>query len=172
MKFLLFFTNYVQRFCGRALKKWIIAVMLVLLLLLGESLNSQNFTPDPYFQEQPIIERTAVVSRVIDGDTIELEGGEKVRLVGVDAPELRSSDPVERELAEKAKEFVDNLCPEGSEIGLNVDDLEPRDRYGRTLALVYVSIDNSWITLNVELLRFGFAEILYLPPSEFNPYRW
>ncbi|MEM4187982.1 MAG: thermonuclease family protein [Candidatus Hadarchaeum sp.] len=154
------------------LRKWIITAALILLLLVLSSLNSQTFSHNQDFQEQPIIERTAVVSRVIDGDTIELEGGEKVRLVGVDAPELRSSDPAERELAERAKEFVGNLCPEGAEIGLNVDDLEPRDRYGRTLALVYVCIDDNWITLNVELLRYGFAEILYLPPSEFNPYRW
>lgn len=93
-----------------------------------------------------------------------------MRLVGVDAPELRSIDPVERELAEKAKEFVDKLCPPGSEIGLNVDDLEPRDRYGRVLALVYIKDGDIWVNLNVELLRSGLAEILYMPPSEFNPY--
>lgn len=146
--------------------------MFVLFLLLAEALHSQSVDRGQDFREQPIIERTAVVFRVIDGDTIELEGGEKVRLVGIDAPELRSSDPVERERAEGAKEFIDNLCPAGTEIGLNVDDLEPRDRYGRTLALVYVRVENLWTNLNAELLRFGLAEILYLPPSEFNPYKW
>lgn len=141
-------------------------------MLFAETFNNQNVNPGQDFQEQPVIERTAVVSRVIDGDTIELEGGEKVRLVGVNTPELRSSDPVARALAERAKEFVANLCPAGAEVGLNVDGLEPKDRYGRTLALVYVKVDNIWINLNAELIRSGLAEILYLPPSEFNPYKW
>ncbi|MBC7219435.1 MAG: thermonuclease family protein [Hadesarchaea archaeon] len=152
------------------MKRWILILIISLFLLATEIFIGQNFSHSQDFQGQPVIERVAVVSRVIDGDTIEIEGGEKVRLVGVDAPELRSIDPVERELAEKAKEFVDKLCPPGSEIGLNVDDLEPRDRYGRVLALVYIKDGDIWVNLNVELLRSGLAEILYMPPSEFNPY--
>ena len=109
---------------------------------------------------------------VVDGDTIRLEGDEKVRLVSVDTPELNSGDQDERLRAERAKEFVENLCPPGAEVGLDVDDLEPTDHYGRTLALVYVEVDNVWININEELLRLGFAEILYIPPSEFNPYKW
>lgn len=128
--------------------------------------------PSQQLRDLPIIERTAIVCYVVDGDTISLEGGEKVRLVGIDTPELRSSDPSERMWAERAWEFVENLCPPGSVIGLNVDDLEPSDRYGRMLALVYVDFDNVWMNLNAELLRLGLAEILYLPPSEFNPYKW
>lgn len=112
------------------------------------------------------------MSYVVDGDTIQLEGDERVRLVGVDTPELRSSDADERLRAEKAKEFVENFCPSGMEIGLNVDDLEPKDRYSRTLAVVYVKIDNAWTNLNAQLLQLGLAEILYMPPSEFNPYEW
>jgi len=41
---------------------------------------------------------------------------------------------------------------------------------GRTLAIVYVNVDGSWVSLNMELLRKGYAEVLYIPPSEFNPY--
>jgi len=123
-------------------------------------------------QNKLLFERTAIVSYVVDGDTIHLEGDESVRLVGIDTPELRSSDVGERLRAEEAKEFVENLCPSGMEIGLNVDDLEPKDRYSRTLAVVYVKIDNFWTNLNALLLQLGFAKILYVPPSEFNPYEW
>ncbi len=123
-------------------------------------------------QNAPVVERTAVVDYVVDGDTIRLEGDEKIRLVCVNTPELHSSDPAEVARAELAKEFVENLCPPGSEVGLNVDDLEPSDHYGRTLAVVYVSLDNLWVSVNAELLRLGFAEILFMPPSEFNPYEW
>ncbi len=121
---------------------------------------------------QPHIERTATVGYVVDGDTIHLEGGEKVRLVGVNAPELHSSNPDERRRADEAKKFVENFCPVGKIIGLDVDDLEREDAYGRTLAVVYVKIDGSWVNLNATLIRNGHAEILFIPPSEFNPYEW
>jgi len=126
----------------------------------------------PQQQNQPHIERTAIVSYVVDGDTIHLEGDEKVRLVGVDTPELHSTNSDERRRAYEAKGFVENLCPAGTTIGLDVDDLEREDKYGRTLAIVYVNIDGSWVSLNTELLRRGYAEVLYIPPSEFNPYNW
>jgi endonuclease YncB( thermonuclease family) len=154
------------------LKKLIPPVLLALTLTIAAVSVCLNPGQSPRTPDQPLIERTAVVSCVIDGDTIKLEGGEKVRLVGINAPELHSSDPVERMRAERAREFVDNFCPPGSEVGLNVDDLEPRDRYGRTLALVYVRVDGLWMNLNAELLRRGLAEVLFLPPSEFNPYQW
>jgi len=126
----------------------------------------------PQQRDQPRIERTATVSYVVDGDTIDLEGDEKVRLVCVDTPELHSDNPDEVRRAYEAKGFVENLCPAGTTIGLDVDDLEREDKYGRTLAIVYVNIDGSWVNLNVELLRRGYAEVLYIPPSEFNPYNW
>ena len=128
--------------------------------------------PSRDYGSQPHVERTATVDYVVDGDTIHLVGEEKVRLVGVNTPELHSSDAAEKQRAELAKEFVENLCPSGAEVGLDVDDLKTKDRYGRTLAIVFVRIDNVWTNLNVTLLRERFAEILYIPPSEFNPYKW
>ena len=109
------------------------------------------------------------MDRVVDGDTIYLESGEKVRMVGVNTPEIH---PTAEPGGLEAKEFTENVCQPGTEIGLNVDDLEPKDKYGRTLAIVYVRIDEDWVNLNAELLRRGLAEVLYIPPSEFNPYAW
>ena len=51
---------------------------------------------------------------------------------------------------------------------LDVDDEKQKDKYGRTLAVVYVAGMN----LNQQLLKKGYAEIMYIPPSEFNPYAW
>jgi endonuclease YncB( thermonuclease family) len=103
----------------------------------------------------PHIERIEIVSYVIDGDTIALRNGERVRLVGIDTPELW---PQEEPGGREAKEYVESLCPPGTQVGLDVDDSTPRDRYGRTLAIVYVKIDESWVNLNEELLRKGYAE--------------
>ena len=116
----------------------------------------------------PRLERRGIVARVIDGDTL-VVSGKHVRLVGINTPELR---PTPEPGALEAKQFVENLCPPGEEVGLDIDALEPKDGYGRTLAVVYVNVDNSWINLNAELLRRGYAEVLYIPPSEFNPYDW
>ncbi len=126
-------------------------------------------------QEQPLenkihIERTAIVEHVVDGDTIVLEGGEKIRFVGINTPETWTDPPEEGGL--EAKEFLQNACPAGTEVGLNVDDLEPKDHYGRTLAVVYLGEGGSWKNMNAEILQRGLAEILFIPPSEFNPYEW
>lgn len=153
-------------------RRQLIVVLCIIVVAFGVACTWSIFTspntsiPD---SSQPYIERTATVSYVIDGDTITLQGGEKVRLVGIDTPEVL---PHEEPGGREAKEFIETLCPPGTQIGLNVDDLDPTDRYGRTLAVVYVKIDGSWTNLNAELLRKGHAEILFIPPSEFNPYKW
>jgi micrococcal nuclease len=90
-------------------------------------------------------------------------------LVGINTPEI---GPNEEPGGVEAKEFVEDLCPPGTEIGLDVDDLELKDHYGRTLAVVYVRVDDIWVNLNAELLRGGYAEVMFIPPSEFNPYEW
>jgi micrococcal nuclease len=125
--------------------------------------------PTQQLQGLPHIERTEIVDRVIDGDTIVLQGGEKVRLDGINTPEI---GPNEGPGGVEAKEFVENLCPPGTEVGLDVDDLELKDHYGRTPAIVYVEVDGAWVNLNAELLRVGYAEVMFIPPSEFNPYEW
>jgi len=128
-----------------------------------------TLSPTQQLQGQPHIERTEIVDRVIDGDTIVLQGGEEVRFCGINTPEI---GPNEELGGVEAKEFVEGICPSGTEIGLDVDDLEPKDYYDRTLAVVYVWVDGAWVNLNAELLRGGYAEVMFIPPSEFNPYEW
>lgn len=142
-----------------------VVAVICIALVLGLANLPSSIQP----QDQLRIERTAIVERVVDGDTIQLEGGEKIRLVGVNTPEIGpNAEPGGME----AKEFMENLCPLGTEIGLDVDDLDTEDRYGRTLAVVYIDVDGSWVNVNAELLRRGYAEIMFIPPSEFNPYQW
>lgn len=142
-----------------------IAVSVCAALIVGYSTSS----PAQQLQGQPHIERIATVDYVVDGDTINLQGGEKVRLVGIDTPEVH---PQEGPGGREAKEFIENLCPPGTEVGLDVDDLDSTDHYGRTIAVVYVKVNGSWVNLNAELLRGGHAEVMFIPPSEFNPYEW
>lgn len=99
--------------------------------------------------------------KVVDGDTIYVEGVGKVRFVGVNTPEKGA------EGYKVSKNFVSKLC-NGKEVGLDIDDSKSHDKYNRTLAVVIVDGKN----LNEILLKEGLAEIMYIPPSEFSPYSW
>ncbi len=107
------------------------------------------------------VEERSVCTKVVDGDTIYLDNGEKVRFVGVNTPERG----VEGYIA--SKNFVQKLCL-NKEVGLDIDDSKHHDKYGRTLAVVIVDGKN----VNEMLLKEGLAEIMYMPPSEFYPYNW
>jgi hypothetical protein len=88
------------------------------------------------------------VRRVIDGDTLELDNGEDVRLIGVDTPETKHpKKPVER-FGKEAAAFTKRLV-EGQEIRLEYDQ-QRHDKYGRTLAYVYLP-DGTF--LNAEIIR-------------------
>ena len=105
------------------------------------------------------------VKNVVDGDTVDVSfniyGIQRVRLVGIDAPEIGE------EGYEEAKEFVNTTCW-GEEVKLDVDDMKQYDSYYRILAVVYVNDTN----LNEKLVREGYAEVMYIPPSEFDSREW
>lgn len=106
-------------------------------------------------------EKTGVCTKVVDGDTIYVEGVGKIRLVGVNTPEKGVTGGA------TSTAFVKKLCL-NKEVSLDVDDSKNHDKYGRTLAVVIVDGKN----LNEILLKEGLAEIMFIPPSEFNPHSW
>jgi len=104
------------------------------------------------------------VSRAIDGDTIELSNGEKVRYIGIDTPELRERHGTEwayspQPYAELAKEFNQGLV--GARRARLEFDVQKRDKYNRLLAYVYVD-DNM---VNLEIVKQGYAMIYTYPPN-------
>ena len=108
--------------------------------------------------------RGVYVSRAIDGDTIELSNGERVRYIGIDTPELREKDGARwayspQPYAELAKDFNRELV-EGKLVRLEFD-VQKRDRYNRLLAYVY--IDDKMV--NLEMVRQGYAMIYTYPPD-------
>jgi len=101
----------------------------------------------------------AKVVRVIDGDTIEIEGDEKVRYIGMDTPELHHPNKPVQYFAEEAFKYNRDLV-EGKEVYL-VFDVQRRDRYKRLLA--YVFSDD--ILINAKLVKDGYARVATYPPN-------
>jgi micrococcal nuclease len=92
------------------------------------------------------------VKRAIDGDTLLLINGEKVRLIGVDTPETKHPQkPVER-FGKEAYLFARKMV-EGKEVRLEFD-WQKRDKYGRLLAYVYL-LDGTF--LNAEIIKQGYG---------------
>lgn len=92
------------------------------------------------------------VVRVIDGDTFELKDGRRVRLLGVDAPEIGFCG------ANEAKKLLEDLVL-GKKVKLKEGDY--RD-YGRIMALVYAKNK----LLNEPILNQDLARVIYAPNSE------
>jgi micrococcal nuclease len=96
---------------------------------------------------------TAIVKRVIDGDTIELEDGRKVRLLGIDAPEKG------KRCYEEAKERLRQLV-EGKKVILE-KDMKDEDVFGRLLR--YVFVNDTFV--NLELVKEGYAYAYIIDPN-------
>ena len=99
-----------------------------------------------------------MVERVVDGDTVELAGRGKARLIGVDTPEVHG----EREcFGGEASAFTKREV-EGRRVRFTVGR-EARDRYGRLLVYVWKADGQS---LNAQLVAGGYARTLTIPPND------
>ncbi len=128
----------------------------------------------PSFQRQkPPVSGIFRVERVVDGDTFKLVGGERVRLLGIDTPELHESKKLFRDaersgldvevikaMGKRAYDFVRPLI-EGKNVRLEFD-IEKRDKYGRLLAYVYLE-DGTFV--NKLIIGSGYASPLTIPPN-------
>jgi micrococcal nuclease len=102
---------------------------------------------------------TARVTKHTDGDTLWLSEIGKVRLIGVDTPEVYGHVEC---FGRQASDFVARLLPIGSAVSFRLG-VDPRDRYGRALAYVYLRDGRM---LNMLLVRRGYAQPLTIPPND------
>lgn len=93
------------------------------------------------------------VDKVIDGDTFTLTNGQKVRLIGINAPE--KGQP----MADEAKTKLESLIA-GKSVDLQ-SDVDPSDQYGRLLSYVYVG--DTFV--NAELVKSGLSVVETIPPN-------
>ena len=100
-------------------------------------------------------EPPCVVGRISDGDSFHCADQRRVRLIGIDTPELGQGEP-----GRQAQEALRRLLPKGTTIRLE-RDVSPRDQYRRELAYVWVGPR----LVNESMVREGWALLYTVPPN-------
>ena len=127
-------------------------------------LSKENPIIESYSLSERIISRTASIlgersvaevkiTKIFDGDTVETETGEKIRYLGINAPE--KGEP----FFEEATKFNESLVLRKNVV-LELD-AEKNDRYRRTIAYVFVSDK----LVNLEMVKSGWAVLQTIPPN-------
>ncbi|MDZ7726049.1 MAG: thermonuclease family protein [Candidatus Campbellbacteria bacterium] len=148
------------------MKRIAIGTLLVFgLLLLSGFLNlRQEETPNIAVDNSEVGGETAVVTSIIDGDTIRVtaSGGDKetVRLIGVDTPEIYWEEMISDCYGFEAREFLVEVLKDKT-VRLVGDESQPTyDKYDRLLSYVYLLDGKDHEMINLVLLRGGYAREL------------
>lgn len=144
-----------------------VAILVAAIIFLGiRSLPFKQNAPSAHSEY-------ASVARVVDGDTLKLSDARRVRLIGVDTPEVHYSEKLLRDakrtnkdvrtiqaMGKRASQFTKQLC-EGKRVRLE-SDVTKFDKYKRTLAYVYLE-DGTFV--NAEIIKEGYAQVMTIPPN-------
>ncbi len=161
----------------KRLLPFFLAALLLILLVEGwleptrgqPEVGSPPASPEPVGTEASPAREPRSVVRVIDGDTLLLDGRERVRLIGVDTPESVRPDRPQERFGAEASAFTQRMA-ERKQIWLEYDpQVGRKDDYGRTLAYVYLA---DGTLLNREIIRQGFGyAYMHFPFSRKKEFR-
>jgi micrococcal nuclease len=132
----------------------------------SSSVSSESSTPTEPGSAFPAYilgehQQLRTIERVVDGDTIIVDGGERVRLIGIDAPEsVHPSRPVEC-FGPEASDALKIMAPLGAKVVLTFD-AERTDVYGRTLAYLSTPISED---VGLDMLMAGFVTTMWVSPN-------
>ena len=137
-------------------------LLLVLVGCTGGPASQPGNSPEP---AAAVLGAAATVTEVVDGDTVVVKVAdrtERVRLIGIDTPEVVGGYLPAECYGQEASEFTKSLLPIGTQVHLTRDE-EARDRYERLLAYVHRSGDGMFV--NLEIAAHGYAEALVIEPN-------
>ena len=103
------------------------------------------------------------VSKVVDGDTIDVDidlgfdisFSSRVRLAGIDTPESRTADKMEKALGLEAKAYLKNQIESAKTVVIKTEKMDSSEKYGRILGWVF--LDGSNISINEQMISEGYA---------------
>jgi len=155
-----------------------LVIVFIILIYSHTALAGGSFYPDAKVKINGLLVKTydynkILVTKVVDGDTLHLENGDRVRLIGIDTPESKVNVKLRRDSKRTGKDY-ETIAAMGKKAakftaGLANDkyvklefDVQKRDRYNRLLAYVYLPNGKM---LNAEIIRAGYAQVMTVPPN-------
>jgi micrococcal nuclease len=103
------------------------------------------------------------VNKIVDGDTIDVDidlgfdisFSSRVRLAGIDTPESRTSDKMEKALGLESKAYLKHAIDSAKSVVIKTEKLDSSEKYGRILGWVF--LDGSDKSINQEMIDKGYA---------------
>ena len=144
------------------MKKWVIPLILILASIVFMVVSFYT-SPLECSDEEGKCYSTRV-SKIIDGDTIKTMEGDSIRFALISAPELDEKG------GQKSKEYLESICPAGSAITIDEDDMQLEGSYERMIAKVCCR----GLNLNGEMIinEHAIVDIRYCDSSEFAQESW
>lgn len=144
---------------------YLLAVPLFLLSLTVPSFATCNLIGNNYLSPAEMAKSEKVrLKKIYDGDTLLLTDGRKVRLIGINTPELARKGKPSQPYAKKAKQKLKSLLSSSSILYL-VYDKDKKDKYKRTLAYVY---NADGLDIQAQMLLSGFAISIVVAANDKN----
>jgi len=103
------------------------------------------------------------VTKIVDGDTIDVDidlgfdisFSSRVRLAGIDTPESRTTDKMEKFLGLEAKAYLKHEIESAKSVVIKTEKMDSSEKYGRILGWVF--LDGSIVSLNEKMIKDGYA---------------
>jgi len=103
------------------------------------------------------------VTKVVDGDTIDVDidlgfdisFSSRVRLAGIDTPESRTTDKMEKSLGLEAKAYLKHEIEAAKSVVIKTEKMDSSEKYGRILGWVF--LDGASVSLNEKMIADGYA---------------
>jgi len=103
------------------------------------------------------------VTKVVDGDTIDVDidlgfdisFSSRVRLAGIDTPESRTADKMEKALGLESKEYLKKAIDASKTVVIKTEKMDSSEKYGRILGWLF--LDGSKVSVNEQMIADGYA---------------
>jgi micrococcal nuclease len=103
------------------------------------------------------------VTKVVDGDTIDVDidlgfdisFSSRVRLAGIDTPESRTVDKMEKALGLESKEYLKKAIDASKTVVIKTEKMDSSEKYGRILGWLF--LDGSKVSVNEQMIADGYA---------------